>query len=136
MGTQKVNRLEDVSDRHKFIKSLLTDVRSLEYLLDNNWIESGITRFGAEVEMVVVDRDTLKPKNIAMSVMDQMKHPKWLDGELAQFNLEFNLMPREFKGNNFSLMEKEIHSYLKKLETTLKKNNATCLLYTSPSPRD
>ena len=128
MGTQKVNRLEDVSDRHKFIKSLLTDVRSLEYLLDNNWIESGITRFGAEVEMVVVDRDTLKPKNIAMSVMDQMKHPKWLDGELAQFNLEFNLMPREFKGNNFSLMEKEIHSYLKKLETTLKKNNATYVL--------
>jgi len=128
MGTQKVNLLEDISDRHKFTKALLTDVRSLEYILENDWIESGITRFGAEVEMVVVDRDTLKPKNIAMSIMDQMKHPKWLDGELAQFNLEFNLQPREFKGSNFSLMEKEIHTYLKKLETTLKKNNATYVL--------
>jgi CBS domain-containing protein/gamma-glutamylcysteine synthetase len=128
MGTQKVNLLEDISDRHKFTKALLTDVRSLEYILENDWIESGITRFGAEVEMVVVDRDTLKPKNIAMSIMDQMNHPKWLDGELAQFNLEFNLQPREFKGSNFSLMEKEIHTYLKKLETTLKKNNATYVL--------
>ena len=109
MGTQTVERLNDETQRNAFIKSLLTDIRSLEYMLENDWFESGITRFGAEVEMVVVDNQTLKPVNIAMDVMKKMKYPKWLDGELAQFNLEFNLSPREFKGGNFSLMEKEIH---------------------------
>ena len=119
MGTQTVERLNDEKQRNAFIKSLLTDVRSLEYMLENDWFESGITRFGAEVEMVIVDNQTLKPVNIAMDVMKKMKHPKWLDGELAQFNLEFNLSPREFKGGNFTLMEKEIHEYLNKLEKTL-----------------
>jgi len=119
MGTQTVERLNDETQRNAFIKSLLTDVRSLEYMLENDWFESGITRFGAEVEMVVVDNQTLKPVNIAMDVMKKMKYPKWLDGELAQFNLEFNLSPREFKGGNFNLMEKEIHQYLNKLEKTL-----------------
>ena len=119
MGTQKVNKLDDTSQKQRFVKALLTDVRALEHMLENDWFESGITRFGAEVEMVVVDNQTLKPKNIAMDVMKKMKYPKWLDGELAQFNLEFNLNPREFKGGNFRLMEKEIYRYLKSLDKTL-----------------
>jgi len=128
MGTQLVNKLDDVSERHKFVKALLTDIRSLEYMLDNNWFESGITRFGAEMEMVIVDKDTLKPKNVAMAVMDKMKKAKWLDGELAQFNLEFNLTPREFTGGNFSLMEKEMNSYLSQLSKTLKNFDADYVL--------
>ncbi len=128
MGTQTVERLTNEEQRNAFIRSLLTDVRSLEYMLENEWFESGITRFGAEVEMVVVDQQTLKPKNIAMQVMDEMKHPKWLDGELAQFNLEFNLTPREYTGGNFALMEKEIYRYLNVLDKTLKKHDSTYVL--------
>lgn len=128
MGTQLVNKLDDVGERHKFIKALLTDIRSLEYMLDHEWFESGITRFGAEVEMVVVDKDTLKPKNIAMAVMENMKKAKWLDGELAQFNLEFNMEPREFTGGNFSLMEAEMNSYLSQLSKVLKKFDADYVL--------
>ena len=63
-----------------------------------------------------------------MQVQELMKHPDWLDGELAQFNLEFNLEPRVFKGGNFRLMEKEIHKYLTTLEKTLKKLDATYIL--------
>ena len=128
MGTQTVERVSDEKQRNAFIRSLLTDVRSLEYMLENDWFESGITRFGAEVEMVIVDNQTLKPRNIAMDVQKKMKYPKWLDGELAQFNLEFNLMPREFKGGNFKLMEKEIHRYLKTLDKTLKQYDSTYVL--------
>jgi len=128
MGTQLVNKLDDVGERHKFIKALLADIRSLEYMLEHDWFESGITRFGAEVEMVVVDKDTLKPKNVAMAVMEKMKKAKWLDGELAQFNLEFNLEPREFKGENFSLMEAEMNSYLIQLSKVLKKFDADYVL--------
>ena len=128
MGTQKVNKVSDTIEKQRFIKALLTDVRALEHMLEHDWFESGITRFGAEVEMVVVDNQTLKPKNIAMDVMEKMKYPKWLDGELAQFNLEFNLIPREFKGGNFRLMEKEIYKYLNSLEKTLKQYDSTYVL--------
>lgn len=128
MGTQTVEMLNDEQQRNSFIRALLTDVRSLEYMLEHDWFEKGITRFGAEVEMVVVDNETLKPRNIAMDVQKKMKYPKWLDGELAQFNLEFNLTPREFTGGNFQLMEKEIHRYLKKLDKTLATYNSTYVL--------
>jgi len=79
MGTQKVNKVSDSLQKQKFIKALLKDVRALEYMLENDWFESGITRFGAEVEMVVVDNQTLKPKNIAMDVMKKMpKTSPWM----------------------------------------------------------
>ena len=128
MGTQTVESVKNEQQRNAFIQSLLTDVRSLEYMLEHDWFESGITRFGAEVEMVVVDNQTLKPRNIAMQVQEKMKHPEWLDGELAQFNLEFNLQPRRFKGGNFRLMEKEINGYLTALQKTLTKFEATYIL--------
>lgn len=128
MGTQTVNKLTDTEQRHKFVKALLRDVRSLEYMLENDWIEKGITRFGAELEMVVVDNKTLKPNNIAMEVLDKMKRSKWIETELAQFNLEFNLEPREFKGGNFALMEQEMHGYLKKLDKVLQEFDSTYVL--------
>lgn len=128
MGTQTVTRLEDKEQKEKFIRSLLNDVRSLEYMLNNDWFEKGITRFGAELEMVLIDQSTLKPKNIGVDVIDAMKQPKWLETELAQFNLEINLSPREMKGNQFSLMEKEIVDRLTKLDRTLKKFDSTYIL--------
>jgi len=128
MGTQTVSRLEDRTQKQNFIRSLLNDVRSLEYMLNNDWIEKGITRFGAELEMVLVDNSTLKPKNIAVEVLDAMKGVKWLETELAQFNLEINLTPREMTGGQFSLMEKEITTRLSKLDKTLKKFDASYIL--------
>ncbi len=128
MGTQTVKKVSNLKQRQDFVKSLLNDVRSLEYMLDNDWIEKGITRFGAELEMVIVDNKTLKPNNIAMAVLDKMKKHKWVETELAQFNLEFNLNPREFTGGNFDLMEKEIQGYLKKLDAVLKGFDSTYVL--------
>ena len=128
MGTQSVKEVSNLKQRQAFVKSLLNDVRSLEYMLDNDWIEKGITRFGAELEMVIVDNKTLKPNNIAMAVLDKMKKHKWVETELAQFNLEFNLKPREFTGGNFDLMEKEMQGYLKKLDAVLKGFDSTYVL--------
>ncbi len=128
MGTQTVTTFEDKKQRQKFLKSLLNDIRSFEYMLDNDWYEKGVTRFGAELEMVVVDNNTLKPKNIGPQVIKKMKSPNWLETELAQFNLEFNLTPRVLTGNHFSLMEKEIQTYLKTLDKTLSSFDSTYIL--------
>ncbi|MBT8232616.1 MAG: CBS domain-containing protein [Saprospiraceae bacterium] len=128
MGTQTVSQFSDRKQKQAFIRSLLNDIRSFEYMLEHDWFESGITRFGSELEMVLIDKTTLKPKNIAMPVIDKMKSPKWLETELAQFNLELNLTPREMVGNNFSLMEAEIQDRLKKLDRVLNKFDATYIL--------
>lgn len=128
MGTQVVTSVDDKFQKQQFISSLLNDIRSLEYMLDHDWFEKGITRFGSELEMVLVDNSTLKPINIATKVLSKMKKHKWLDTELAQFNLEINLTPRELKGNNFSLMEKEIQDRLSTLDETLKSFNASYIL--------
>jgi len=128
MGTQTVTSLDDINQKQKFITSLLNDIRSLEYMLDNDWFEKGVTRFGSELEMVLVDNSTLKPVNIATKVLSKMKKHKWLETELAKFNLEINLTPRELKGSNFSLMEKEIQDRLSILDKTLSNYNASYIL--------
>ncbi len=128
MGTQTVSQLKDREQKHKFIRALLDDVRSFEYMLEHDWFEKGITRFGSELEMVLIDKSTLKPKNIAMEVIAKMKSPKWLETELAQFNLELNLTPREMTGNNFSLTEKEIQDRLLKVDKVLSGFDATYIL--------
>lgn len=128
MGTQTVSQFSDREQKHHFIRSLLNDIRSLEYMLEHDWFEKAITRFGSELEMVLIDKSTLKPRNIAMDVIDKMKSVKWLETELAQFNLELNLTPRELKGNNFQLMEKEIQQKLSKLDKVLKSMDATYIL--------
>lgn len=128
MGTQTVSQFSDREQKHQFIRSLLNDIRALEYMLEHDWFEKGITRFGSELEMVLIDKSTLKPRNIAMDVIDKMKSAKWLETELAQFNLELNLTPRELKGNNFTLMEEEIQQRLSKLDKVLNSFDATYIL--------
>lgn len=128
MGTQIVQQFSDSEQKQKFIRSLLNDIRSFEYMLEHDWFEKGITRFGAELEMVLIDKNTLKPRNIAMDVIDKMKSPKWLETELAQFNLELNLTPREMVGNHFTLLENEIQDRLKKLDKTLSSFDSTYIL--------
>lgn len=121
MGEQKVNIATDQEELRKFTRSLLRDVQALQYMLDNDWFEKDTIRIGAEQEMCLVNRRTLKPANLAMPVLEKMTDCNWLTTELAQFNLETNLMPQEFTGSCFSVMEKEIRANLKKIQTTLNK---------------
>lgn len=56
----------------------------------------------------MVDDKYFKPALIAVEVLEEMKEFDWVGTELAKFNLETNLSPREFVGDCFSLMEKKI----------------------------
>jgi CBS domain-containing protein len=117
MGEQKVSLLKDSEQMQSFVRHLLDDVQALEYMLDNDWFESGITRIGAEQEMCMVDANSFKPAPIAMEVLEKMKGMDWVETELARFNLETNLTPRTFTGKCLSQLEKE---NLKKLNTIRK----------------
>lgn len=123
-----MSQFSDREQKHQFIRALLNDLRALEHMLEHDWFEKGITRFGSELEMVIIDQSTLKPRNIAMDVISKMKSAKWLETELAQFNLELNLTPREMKGNNFSKMENEIQDRLSKVDKVMNEFDATYIL--------
>ncbi len=128
MGEQRVSLLNDKAAMQQFVKSLLKDVQALEYMLDNDWFESGITRIGAEQEMVMVHNKSKNPACIAMKALDAMKELPWVETELARFNLETNLEPRELKGSCFSDLDEENTSKLIKIQEHLDQFDASYLL--------
>ena len=128
MGEQKVSLLSDEKSMQGFVKKLLKDVQALNYMLENDWFEDDIIRIGAEQEMCLVDKKTMKPHCIAMDVLEKMKKHKWVETELAQFNLEINLQPQVFKGNCLSTMENELNSNLSVISETLKKFKSKLIL--------
>lgn len=129
MGFQKVNTIENKDEMQLFVRSLLDDVKAFEYMLANDWFESDITRIGAEQEMCLVDNKTLKPACINMEVLEKLGDDKpWCVTELAKFNLETNLSPREFTGTCLSDMEAENLGYLDIIQKVLNKFDASIVL--------
>ena len=111
-----------------FVKSLLDDVKALEYMIDNNWFESDIMRIGAEQEMALVDQKTFKPACINVEALQHMTDWPWVETELARFNLEITLDPREFKDRALSELEKETSDKLSKIEKVLNQMGGTIIL--------
>lgn len=136
MGFQKVNTLESKSEMQHFVRSLLDDVQAFEYMLANDWFESDITRIGAEQEMCLVHNKTFKPACINMEVLEHLKQHEWCVTELAKFNLETNLSPREFVGTCLSDMEAENLEYLAIIQKVLDQFDASiCLTGILPTLR-
>ena len=96
MGEQRVTVGDDGHSRRNFIRQLLRDMQALEYLLGHEAFESDITRIGAEQELFLIDRRTLKPAPVAMEVLSRLKAYPAIVTELARFNIEINLTPRAF----------------------------------------
>lgn len=119
MGEQRVSLVKDNKQMQKFVKSLLSDVRALEYMLENDWFEDDIARIGAEQEMVMIHNDSYKPASIAMEALEKMKDFPWVETELAKFNLETNLEPRVYTGTCFSDLHKENSDKLNKIQEVL-----------------
>jgi CBS domain-containing protein len=112
-----------------FVRSLLDDVQAFEYMLENDWFESDITRIGAEQEMCLVHNKTFKPACINMDVLAKLGDDKpWCVTELAKFNLEINLSPREFVGDCLSQMEDENLKYLAAIQKVLNGFDASIIL--------
>lgn len=128
MGVQKVSSPGSKEEMQYFVRALLDDVQAFEYMLENDWFEDDIVRIGAEQEMCLVDKSTMKPACINMQVLDKMKDAPWCVTELAKFNLETNLSPREFVGTCLSDMEAENLLYLKKIQKVLDEFGASIVL--------
>jgi CBS domain-containing protein/gamma-glutamylcysteine synthetase len=128
MGFQKVNTADSQAEMQHFVRSLLDDVKAFEYMLEHDWFERDITRIGAEQEMCLVDNKSMKPATINMEVLESMTGHPWCVTELAKFNLETNLSPREFSGSCLSDMEAENLHYLSVIQQVLDKFDASIVL--------
>ena len=128
MGEQKVSLVDDQQQMERFVRYLLNDVKALEYMLDNDWFESDITRIGAEQEMCLVFNKTHKPAPIAVEALERMQDLEWAGTELARFNLEINLSPLEFKGNCLRELENETLERLRIMSERLDPLDASIIL--------
>lgn len=116
MGEQRVSKLTDKKQMDKFVAALLKDVQALEYMLENDMFDKGITRIGAEQEMVLVDKKDFRAAPMAMEALELLKDCEWCETEIAKFNLETNLDPRVLEGSCFSDLEKENREKLVEIE--------------------
>jgi CBS domain-containing protein len=113
MGNQEVVEATG-ENRRLFVKRLLRDVAALERVLEEDLIEEGVRRIGAEQEMFLVDR-SWHPAPQAMALLEKCNDPRFTT-ELALFNLELNLDPILFEGDCLSLMEKDLRRLLEGLQ--------------------
>ncbi|MCI4671719.1 MAG: CBS domain-containing protein [Bacteroidia bacterium] len=127
MGEARVKILSrDKIERQHFVQQLLADVHALEYMLKNDWFETGVVRIGAEQEFCLVDQFG-KPANKAMEILQDF-HPDWLTTELAQFNLEFNLSPYVFEGDAISGLANELRTNFDQVQEAAKRHGTDVVL--------
>lgn len=79
-------------------------------MIDNGLVESGISRIGAEQELVIVDR-AFQPTPLAEPVLADLNDSHFTT-ELGRFNIEFNLDPLKFEGACLSQLEADLWTYV------------------------
>ena len=103
MGEFNVTSYRDEDQLRFFTKALLRDLQALEQMLKDGALESDRQRIGAEQEMFLVDRG-MRPANLGARLLETLDDPHFTP-ELAQFNLECNLDPLDFKGDCLRKLE-------------------------------
>lgn len=126
MGDHKVKSATQIEERASFIAHLLEDVEAMQYMLDHNMFESGITRIGAEQEFCLVN-EFWRPSLQGPVILSEINDPHFTT-EIARFNLEINLDPVELKGVCFSEMHKELNAYLEKANNIATKHKNRVVL--------
>ena len=126
MGEHDVEQEFDEQKLQGFMRALLEDLRALDYMLDNDLIETGVRRIGAEQEMFLVD-ENLRPAPVSVEVLQHANDPR-LTTEIARFNLEANLTPLSLSGNCFSRMQSELEEVLARARASAKNFGADILL--------
>lgn len=109
MGSEEVSGLSR-KNKTKFLRHLLSDIEALEHMIENDLMESGVTRIGAEQELCLVDSN-LRPAMTGTDILSAANEPH-LTTELALWNLELNLDPVDAGAGCLAAMESQLNSLL------------------------
>lgn len=126
VGNQTVSRFTDAHQKRAFTRHLLNDIRALEWLLENDKIEKGIHRIGAEQELVIVGND-FRPAHKNIEILKRLKGEHFTT-EIAKFNLEINLDPQVFEAGCLTKMEAQLREMLLKTREAADLEEAKILL--------
>jgi CBS domain-containing protein/gamma-glutamyl:cysteine ligase YbdK (ATP-grasp superfamily) len=126
MGEHNVEQQIDEKKSQAFMRALLDDLRALEFMIETDRFETGVTRIGAEQEMFLVDRN-MRPAPISLEVLQHANEPR-LTTEIARFNLEANLTPLLLTDKCFGEMEEELRELLLRVRTCAGNLDADVLL--------
>lgn len=126
MGTQEIKKFSDPATRKKFTKYLINDIKALEKMLNENLIESGITRIGAEQELCLINKK-FEPVCIAVELLEAINDPHFVP-ELAQFNIEANLDPLDFEEECFVKLELQLRELMSKAHFNAEKLGVKILM--------
>ncbi len=110
MGDEDISQLSG-PNKTEFIRHLLCDIKALERMIDEGQIESGVTRIGAEQEVCLVKND-LRPSIAGGRILETTDDPHFTS-ELALWNLEMNLDPRDAGPGCLSGMDSQLQTLLK-----------------------
>jgi len=121
-----VRKLTESGEVREFTRQLLADVRALEQMLEQGLFEEDTRRVGAEQEMFLVNKD-LFPAPIAMEVLSRIEDDR-VGTELARFNLEANLTPRDFAGSCLRDMETELEELVGRVRIAAAHHSADVIL--------
>src|ERR1043165_2821318 len=126
MGEHNVEQQVDEQKAQAFIKALLEDLSALAWMLENDRIESGVTRIGAEQEMFLIDRH-LRPAPVSLEVLNHANDAR-LTTEIARFNLEANLSPLRLENLRFTHMKQELIELIELARESAASQSADVLL--------
>ena len=80
MGELNVEKLIGNPNKAFYIKHLMSDIKALEYMLENDMFEKGITRVGAEQEICLVNEEWEPARNadeILKNLISIILHLNW-----------------------------------------------------------
>lgn len=113
MDKKTVKPVTDKKQLKRFMHFLLGDIKALEKMLAEGFIESDVRRIGAEQELCLVDK-SCRPAPLSMEVLSKINDDHFTV-EIAKFNLEINLDPLPFTGDCLRKMEGQLNGLLSKL---------------------
>ena len=127
MGQSKISAIHGDGEKlFSFITELLQDVESLERLIKQGLIESGIQRIGAEQEFCFVD-EYYQPAPIIIPILEQLNDHHFTV-EHAKFNGEINLDPLELKAGCFAIFEENLVSHVEQLRAAANSRDCDIIL--------
>lgn len=116
----------DPSQRAAFLNHLVDDLQALQRMLVEGCFETDITRLGAEQEMCLVD-PAMRPAMVAARLLESLADGHFTT-ELARYNLELNLDPRELEGRCLSETEATLAGFLSRADEAAQQLGAKVIL--------
>ena len=126
MGELKTKGHLEGEPLRAFLRHLLNDLRALQRMIDEDMIETGVRRIGAEQEIFLVD-EGWRPVNRSVQILEQLEDPHYTT-ELAQFNMEMNLDPLPLAGSALRQMENQLTDLIGKASTVAESMDAHVVL--------